>query len=65
MGTGELGLAGEPAVSPVDLEPRQGQEFATIQHHPMVEQHAVDQPQGAKPVLQQHAHPVGLTICVF
>ena len=60
METGVLGLVGEPAASLVDLEARQGQEFATIRHHPTEEQPAAAHQQRVKPVLRHHAFQVGL-----
>jgi hypothetical protein len=41
MAIGELGLLMTPAVSLVEEELKLTPEFATIQHHQMVEQHAL------------------------
>ena len=64
METGELGLFGEPAASPVDQEAKQGQEFATIPHHPMEEQHAVDPHPRVKHALLLVVQLVG-SCCLF
>lgn len=62
METGKHGLAGIPAVLPVDQEYRPDQELATIQRHPMEELHAVNQRQRVKHVMQLIVTMVGINL---